>query len=131
MWLKREDYERLVTQAAQCQFMETALAAAEKRAEDAENALASERSAKDWLTLQLSSRVITKHGGYGLEHEPKPAPVFHPQGYTHDPTEIDLAKLEFYKRCARDAGRDEEDAVMRWEAEMRGEGLPIELEAEQ
>lgn len=124
MFVKREDYERLVTQAAKCQFLTTALAAATKRAEDAESALSSERGNKDWLTLQLASRVVTKHGQYGLEHEkPVKTEVPSPQGYTHDPTEIDLAKLEFYKKCAREAGKDEEDAVLKWEAEMRGEGL--------
>lgn len=131
MWLRREIYERLVTEASQSKFLAAALASAEKRAADAESALQGERSAKDWLTLQLASRVITKHGQYGLDHAP-PTPIEpNPKGYTHEPTEIDYAKLEFYKKCARDTGHDEQDAVNRWEAEMRGEGLPIELEAEQ
>lgn len=133
MWLKREDYERLVTQSAQSEFLSKALESAEERAELAEHSLAAERSNKDWLTLQLASRVVTKHGQYGLDYE-KPSekpPVEHPKGYTHEPTEYDLAKLEFYKRCALEAGKDEEDAIQKWEAEMMGESLPIEYEAEQ
>lgn len=131
MWINRETYERLVTKAAQSEFLASALASAEKRAEDAERALQGERSAKDWQALQLISRVATKHGQYGLDYE-TPIPQAPPaNGYTHEPTEIDYAKLEFYKQCARNAGKSEEDAQMRWEAEMRGEGLPIETEVEQ
>lgn len=108
--------------------------AALKRAVAAEDRLAEERASKDWMITQLTSRFVTKQGGYALDHEPPSKaelPPSRPKGYTHDPTEIDLAKLEFYKQCARSAGKDEDDAVMRWEAEMRGEGLPIEYEAEQ
>jgi len=131
MWLSKSDYERLITLAAQSEFLSKALESAEKRAEDAEKALASERSSKDWLTLQLSSRLVTKSGQYGLDHE-KPVPTPIPaNGYTHEPTDVDYAKLEYYKTCAKNAGKDEQDAVMKWEAEMRGEGLQIETEAEQ
>ena len=28
--------------------------------------VASERQGKDWLTVQLASRVVTKHGQYGV-----------------------------------------------------------------
>lgn len=132
MFLRREDYERLVRLAAQAEFLQNALASAEQRAEDAEKALASERGNKDWLTLQLASRVVTKHGQYGLDHEaPKPVePIPVPQGFTHNPTELDYAKLDFYKKCYRDAGMDEEKAEERWNAEMRGEFVPLESESE-
>ena len=127
MWISREDYERLVTEAAQCGPLKETLAVALERARSAEDILAVERNAKDWLITQLTSRFLTKQGSYGLDHEPRPVePVNHPKGYTHDPTEIDLAKLEYYKECARRAGHDEEDGVAKWEAEMRGEGLRIE-----
>ena len=131
MWIKREDYERLVTQAAQCEPLKDSLAVALERARSAEDILAVERNAKDHLITQLTSRFLTKQGSYGLDHEPQPKPEPHPKGYTHEPSEYDLAKLEFYKQCARNAGKDEDDAVMRWEAEMRGESLPIESETEQ
>ena len=112
MWVTRREIARL----------ERELKHALQRAESAEQSLAAERQAKDWLTLQLASRVITKHGGYGLEHEPvKPEVVQPPNGFIRQPTEIDEAKLEFYKRCAREAGKPEEDAIERWQAEMRGE----------
>jgi hypothetical protein len=133
MWLNKDDYERLTMLAAQSEFLIDARDKAEARALLAEQNLASERAGKDWLTVQLASRVVTKHGGYGLDHEApsRTEPQSHPKGYTHEPTEMDLAKLDFYKKCAREADRDEEDAVQKWEAEMRGESLPIEYESEQ
>ena len=125
MWLSRADYERLLTQAAQSEFLANALKSAEKRAEDAESALASERSSKDWMVSQLTSRFLTKQQTYGLDDEPRKAePVSHPKGYTHEPSVIELAKLEYYKQCARDAGRPEEEGELIWEAEMRGESMP-------
>jgi hypothetical protein len=137
MWLSKEAYERMLTQAAQSEFLSKALASAEKRAEDAESALASERGSKDWLMLQLSSRVITKHGQYGLDYE-KPLPKGvdepkspHPKGWLKEPDETDYAKLEYYKLCYRNAGMPEERAELRWEAEMRGENPPLECEVEQ
>jgi hypothetical protein len=136
MFVKREEYERLVTQAAQCQFLTTALASAEKRAEEAEKALKGERAAKDWQTLQLASRVVTKNGGYGLDHEQPAtreaeAKSPHPKGWLREPDEMDEAKLAYYKECYRNAGLSEEKAELRWEAEMRGESPPFECEIEQ
>ena len=132
MWLHKERYEELIKAAAQLELMVQGLAAAEKRAVAAEEALTAERAAKDWLAVQLASRVITKHGGYGLEQErAQPSPAPHPRGFTHEPTVMDLAKLEFYKQCAAAAGKDEQDAIDKWEQEMRGEELQIESEVEQ
>jgi len=114
MWVSKSEMRRLLAQ----------ISTAESRALRAEDALAAERQSKDWLTLQLTSRLVTKSGQYGLDHEksePSQTATQHPRGYTHDPTEIDLAKLEWYKQCAVLAGKDEDDAVMKWEAEMRGE----------
>lgn len=87
--------------------------------------------------VQLTSRIVTKSGGYGLDHEqperpPKPTP--HPKAWTHEPSEMDLAKLEYYKKSYREAGKSEEEAELIWEAEMRGETprYPYEeLEVEQ
>lgn len=110
--------------------LERELAHAVRRADGAEKALADERQRHDWLILQLTNRVVTKHGGYGLE-ETKPVnePPKSPQkGYTHEPTVEDLDKLEYYKLCYRNAGMDEELAQTRWEAEMRGEFMPIEMD---
>jgi hypothetical protein len=121
MWLSKREIARL----------ERELSAALQRAKAAEDALAAERQAKDWLVLQLASRVITKHGGYGLDHEPSPPKVVEPQRFVRQPTEIDLAKLEYYKQCAAAAGKPEEDAVQKWEAEMRGESIAYEYESEQ
>src|SRR5690242_13137111 len=131
MWLPRAEYQRLVEQAARCQFVEQACQLAEARTEEAEKQLAAERAAKDWMVTQLTSRFVTKQGGYGLDHAPQPVmPTAHPKGYTHEPSEMDMAKLEYYKDCARAAGVDEGDAIEKWEAEMRGESLVIEAEAE-
>lgn len=125
MWITTRELRRL----------ERELAQAVKRAEDAEDRLASERQAKDWLTLQLASRLATKHGGYGLDHLPPESQVDvkspHPKGYIRDPDEIDTAKLEYYKKCYRDEGKSEDDAVKIWEAEMRGETPTYEYEQEQ
>lgn len=103
--------------------LERELSHALKRAASAEQSLAAEREAKDRLVIELASRVVTKHGGYGLtgpvaQVEPPPP---NPRGFTHEPSEIDLAKLEYYKQCARAAGRSELEAESIWEAEMRGE----------
>lgn len=113
------------------------LHAALKRASDAEDRLDAERQSKDWIMVQLASRIVTKNGGYGLDHEqpersPKPTP--HPKAWTHEPSETDLAKLEYYKKSYREAGKSEEEAELIWEAEMRGETprYPYEeLEVEQ
>lgn len=116
------------------------LSTALKRASDAENDLRAERQAKDWLTLQLSSRLVTKSGQYGLDHIVPPRTTEttttitpHPKRFTHEPTEIDFAKLEYYKECYRREGKSEDEAELLWEAEMRGES-PVypyeEMEAE-
>jgi len=134
MWYSSREIARL----------ESALEDALRRAETAESRLAeerkrlddivaSERQSKDWFALQITSRLVTKNGGYGLDHEPRTpvATTPHPKGFIREPTEIDEAKLEFYKKCARDAGAPEEDAVQKWEAEMRGEMPTYEMESEQ
>lgn len=130
MFLKREDYERLVTQAAQCEFYKSAMELAVKRAEEAESALQGERSGKDWVVTQLASRLVTKSGQYGLDHKLEPPEPPEPSKYTHEPSDLDYAKLEYYKQCYRDAGLPEEKAEQRWEAEMRGMSLPLESEME-
>ena len=100
---------------------EKRLAEERKRLDDL---VASERQSKDWLTLQLASRVITKHGGYGLDEKPVPVEAQpNPKGFIREPTYEDDAKLEFYKQCAVNAGKSIEDAVDKWEAEMRGETI--------
>lgn len=124
--------------------LERDLEIALQRAKDSEDRLAaererldgivaSERQGKDWLVVQLASRVVTKHGGYGLDHEPQPKPEArqHPKGFTHEPSDLDLAKLEYYKQCYRQAGKPEEEAEKYWEAEMRGESPAVEYEGEQ
>jgi len=111
------------------------LSAALKRATDAEDRLNSERQRKDAAILELASRVVTKHGGYGLRSSvpevESPAP--HPQRFTHEPTEADLAKLDYYINEYRKVGKSEEEARAIWEMEMRGETpvYPYESEVEQ
>ena len=122
MWLSRADYERLVTQAAQSEFLTSALKSTEKRAEDAENALAAERQRHDWKDIQLINRVVTKNGGYGLD-ETKPEPVTPP---VPEPTQEDLDVLEFFKTCAAEVGESEQDAIEKWKMHMRGESLLID-----
>jgi len=130
MWLSQKDHERLVTQAAQSEFLTKALEAATKRAEQSEKDLASERASKDWMISQLTSRFLTKQKSYGLDDKKPEPPPPNPKGYTHEPTVIELAKLEYYKQCYRDAGMPEEKGELRWEAEMRGEVVPFEFEME-
>ncbi len=108
--------------------LERELSRAVKRAEKADADLAAERQRHDWMLLQLSSRLVTKHGGYGLE-ETKPEPVQpqqHPKRFIHEPTPEDLDMLNLYKMWAAEAGQPEEDAIQKWEARMRGEELFIE-----
>lgn len=120
-WISRREIARL----------ERELKATLQRAKDAEDRLQAERASKDWLITQLTSRFVTKQGQYGLDHEPPPKPVLHPKGYVSEPSEIELAKLEYYKRCYREAGKSEKEAVALWEAEMRGETPTYEYEREQ
>jgi hypothetical protein len=116
MWLSRRELARL----------ERELNAALQRAKGAEDALAAERQRHDWLILQLTNRVVTKHGGYGLE-EAKPEPVEpNPKGFTREPTQEDIDVLNFYKNCAAEAGLDDAKATEWWEAHMRGEAIPAE-----
>jgi len=115
-WLSKREVARL----------ERELNHALGRAEDAEKRLAEERARHDWQTLQLVSRVVTKHGGYGLEETKPEPPAPHPKGFTHEPTQEDLDVLNFYKVCATEHGLSEEDAIKKWEARMRGEELFIE-----
>ncbi len=118
MWLSKREIARL----------ERELARAYKRADDAEERLAAERQRHDWQSLQFASRIITKNGGYGLEEtKPEPPPP-HPKKFTHEPTPEDLDVLEQFKYWAAAAGRDEDDAIQKWEAHMRGEMIPIEYE---
>ncbi len=122
-WITRRELARL----------ERELSSALRRAEGAEKALAEERQRHDWLILQLTNRVVTKHGGYALD-EVKPEPVIptqHPRGFIHDPTPEDLDVLEQFKYWAAEAGKDESDAIQKWEAHMRGEAIPIEYDSEQ
>jgi len=105
--------------------------AALKRAVAAEDRLAEERASKDWMITQLTSRFVTKQGGYALDHEPPSKaelPPSRPDRFIRQPTDDDYVKLEYYKRCYRGAGLDEEKAQFRWEAEMRGESVPFEYE---
>ncbi len=120
MWVTKRELARL----------ERELARAVSRAEDAENRLAEERQRHDWQSLQLVSRVVTKHGGYGLEHEPQKdePPKQHPKGFTHEPTQEDIDMRNYYIACAIDAGQTEDDAIQKWEAKMRGEDIYIETE---
>jgi hypothetical protein len=92
-----------------------------KRAAVAEDRLAAERAAKDWAILQLTSRFIVKQGAYGLDAEPPQPTPSDPRRFVRLPTEEDDAKLEYYKQCYREAGKSEDEAVVLWEAEMRGE----------
>jgi hypothetical protein len=126
MWISAAEYKR----------MESALAAALRRAETAETRLAderkrlddivaSERQSKDWLTLQMASRLVQKAGQYGLGHVPgetsEPPP--HPKGYLREPNEVDRIRLAAYIKWATEAGvaNPKEEAQQRWDAEMRGE----------
>ncbi len=133
-WLKREQYERLIKRAAQSDILELACGKAEARAISAEESLASERQAKDWLTLQLASRVVTKNGGYGLDHEkPTPQIVEAIPVRTKEPDEMDMARLDWYVKCYREAGHMDPETAAKdyWEAEMRGEHPLTEVEREQ
>jgi len=133
--------------AAEYARMEAALAAALQRATTAEDRLAeerkrlddivaSERQSKDWMTLQMASRVITKHGGYGLNETPVKVEVSpHPKGFVREPEEVDAARLQYYKTCYLQAGKPEGEAdrlaTELWEKEMRGESVTYDYEQDQ
>lgn len=134
MWINKRDLDRLerdLLHALQrAEKAEAALAEERRRADDL---IAAERQSKDFLTLQLASRVVTKNGGYALEAEPQAhEPTPHPKGYVREPTEFDYARLEGYKEFYQRDGRSEEEAQELWDREMRGEQIvyPFEQEAE-
>ena len=102
--------------------LERELKSALQRATAAEKGLADERQRHDWLILQLTDRIVTKRGGYGLA-ETKPEPVTPP---TPEPTQEDLDVLEFFKTCAAEVGESEQDAIEKWKMHMRGESLLID-----
>lgn len=131
-WVNKRSLERLerdLLHALQrAERAEAALADERRRADDL---IASERQSKDFLTLQLASRVVTKHGGYGLEAEPKTIePELHPKGYIREPSDIDYARLEGYIEFYRRDGRSEEEAQALWDSEMRGEQVVYPFEQE-
>ena len=136
MWVSRREIARLERELSsalhRAKTAEENLAEERKRLDDI---VASERGAKDFLTLQLTSRVITKHGGYGLA-ETKPEPVVaHPKGFVREPEEVDTARFHYYVRCYQEAGKSPDEAQQLatnlWEAEMRGESVTYEYEQEQ
>jgi hypothetical protein len=138
MWISRDAYQQLVTQAAQCDLLSAALAKAETRAETAEAALIAERARVDKLNLAVMDYGATKSGSIAISSRVEPPPKVepHPKGYLHEPDEVELAKLEWYKQKCREAGRNEDEATAYWEAEMRGEhpallGAAMDSEAEQ
>ncbi len=126
-WVSRRELARLererVAALQRAEIAESRLVAERERLD---GLVASERQSKDWLVVQMASRVVTKHGGYGLEHEPQPKEVpkpAHPKGFIREPNVYDYAMLRQYEAWAREAGvpNPEEDARAKWEAEMRGE----------
>lgn len=137
MWYSSREIARL----------ESALADALRRAATAEDRLteerkrlddivASERQSKDWMTLQMASRVVTKHGGYGLDSErPVKVETAHPKGFVREPEEVDAARFQYYVKCYQEAGKSLDEAqqlaTLLWEAEMRGENVTYEYEQEQ
>lgn len=133
-WIGKRDLDRLERDLLHAlQRVEKAEAALTEERRRVDELIAGERQSKDFLTLQLASRVVTKHGGYGLEAEPKPVESTpHPKGYIRDPTDIDYARLEGYMEIYRRDGRSEEEARALWDSEMRGEQVvyPFEQEAE-
>ena len=122
--------------ARELRRLERELARANKRADEAEDRLATERASKDWLTVQLASRLATKAGVYGLDHESLPAiQAGHPKGFIREEEPTDTARLQYYIKCYQDAGKPHDEAeqlaTQLWEAEMRGENVTYEYEQEQ
>ena len=118
---------------------ERQLDAALKRAELAESRLEAERQRMDARSdaeraqftstvVQLTSRVLTKHGAYGLP-EPEAAPLPHAtprtDGFIREPTEEDLIYREMLINDALAHGQTEDDAVKYWNSVMQGRPVTI------
>lgn len=119
-WISSRELRRIERERAE----------AATRAVSAELRLDKEREAKDRLIVQLTSRVLIKNGAYSIE-PPPPLPPPDPRGFAREPSDEDLARHEYYKKCYADAGRTEEEATQLWEAEMRGEQVTYEYQTEQ
>lgn len=132
MWITRRERDRLdrdLLHALQRAEKAEEVLTAERRRTD--ELITAERQAKDFLTLQLTSRVVTKNGGYALEAEPKVSePEPHPKGYIREPSDLDYARLEGYIEFYRRDGRSEEEAQALWDSEMRGEQVVYPFEQE-
>lgn len=134
-WVSRREMARLERERSaafqRAQEAEQRLMAERERLD---SLLASERQNANWTILQLTSRVVTKHGGYGLDYEPQPKEIpatVNPSGYTHEPTQQDYDYLEWLKSEAKTYGRPESEAIAYWEARMRGEMPVVEDGGEQ
>ncbi len=104
MWISKRELQRLERERGN----------AERRALAAEERIDTERQRHDWLILQLTNRVVTKHGGYGLaETKPEPEPERHPKGFTHEPTLEDIDVLNQFKMWAAAAGQPLDAACWR------------------
>lgn len=132
MWINKREHQRLERDLLHAlQRAEKAEGALTEERRRADELIAAERQSKDSLILQLTSRVVTKNGGYALETAPNgPEPAAHPKGYIRDPTDIDYARLEGYIEIYQRDGRSEEEAQALWDSEMRGEQVVYPFEQE-
>lgn len=101
------------------------VAKAEKRAELAEQRLETERKSKDYLTLELASRVMTASRQYGISER-----IVEPKRLTSTPeaslTPFEETEREQFGQFALEQGYDKEDGYRQWDAKQRGELMPYE-----
>jgi hypothetical protein len=113
-WSNRSEILRLLEQVAK----------AEKRAELAELRLETERKSKDYLTLELASRVMTASRQYGIVERVEEKREARPQ--VEALTAFQEAEREQWANFAVAEGLEKEDGYAKWEAHQRGELLPYE-----
>lgn len=117
MWLRKAEMRRLLAQ----------LAAAQSRAEKAEERLDCERLRNDRVSIGLINRFMTSQvKTYAVAPEEEAAPQKQPElVQARDP--FKEAEREEYGRMAIDAGNAREDGYALWDAKERGERMPYEM----
>lgn len=114
-WDKRAETRRLLKQVAD----------ANARVKEVEADLKAERKSKDYLVLELSSRVMTASRQYGISERPE-APIQQQSLPPAPLTPFEESEREEFGKFAVEAGQSKEDGFELWDRRRHGELMPYE-----